>query len=58
MPECAHEDIRAWSLKDENRTAVACFKCGRLFGWLRGEEFLAHNPQTRESKDEGVSRDA
>jgi hypothetical protein len=41
---CEHPDVRA-DRSEAHRTAIACFKCGRLFGWLSPEEvFVAFNP--------------
>ena len=40
---CEHPDIRTSPLSE--RTAIACFKCGRLFGYLYEDEvFVAFNP--------------
>lgn len=41
MSDCEHPDVRY--SKDE-KGAVACYVCGRLFGHLEGEMFVAFNP--------------
>lgn len=43
---CEHPDVRYF--KDE-KGAVACMVCGRLFGHLAGETFTAFNPTRVES---------
>lgn len=40
--DCAHPDVRYCP---DERGAIACFVCGRLFGHLRSNGyFTAHNP--------------
>lgn len=38
---CEHPDVRYCA---DEKGAVACFKCGRLFGHLRDAYFIPFNP--------------
>jgi hypothetical protein len=40
---CEHPDVQV--CPSDGRRAIACFTCGRLFGWLNDEGFMvAYNP--------------
>lgn len=44
MTQCSHLDAIKLAEQD-GRRALACFECGRLFGWLdQHERFVAFNP--------------
>jgi hypothetical protein len=48
-PRCMHLNSVKFAEHD-GRRCLACFECGRLFGWLDdADRFVAFNPETAES---------
>lgn len=47
MSRCDHTDVRYFA---DEKNAVACMHCGRVFGHLIGERFIAFNPTASDAE--------